>query len=135
MSFPSQAQYEQLIYALPQNHACVVSSSLRLYTTSRGTALVRGSIHFESGLELRVTEILDFVTGRISDYSYTVFRGTERIRWYDPQPHPEQRELESTFPHHYHMPPDIKHNRLPAAGISFAEPNLPKLVEELAHLT
>lgn len=135
MTFPSQAQYEQWIYALPQDHACVVSSSLRLYNTSRGTAIVRGSIHFQSGLELRVTEILDFVAGRISDYSYTVFRGRERIRWYDAQPHPEQPELQSTFPHHYHIPPDIKHHRLPAPGIGFVEPNLPTLVDEIARLT
>ena len=134
MSFPSQAQYEQLIYALSQDHARVVSSSLRLYNTSPGTAILRGSIHFDNGLELRVSEILDFVAGRISDYSYSVFRGKERIRWYDPQPHPEQLELESTFPHHYHMPPEIKHNRLPAPGIRFTDPNLPTLVEEIARL-
>jgi hypothetical protein len=135
MSFPSQAQYEQLIYALPQDHARVVLSSLRLYNTSRGTAIVRGSIHFQNGLELRVTEILDFVAGRISEYSYTVFRGKERIRWYDAQPHPERPELQSTFPHHYHTLPDIKHHRLPAPGIGFAEPNLPTLVDEIAGLT
>ena len=135
MSFPSQAQYEQLIYALSEDHACVVSSSLRLYSISRGTAIVRGSVHFQNGLELRVTEILDFVAGRISDYSYTVFRGRERIRWYDAQPHPEHPELQSTFPHHYHSPPDIKHHRLPAPGIRFDEPNLPTLVDELAGLT
>nr|MBC8450537.1 hypothetical protein [Chloroflexota bacterium] len=30
---------------------------------------------------------------------------------YDPQPHPENPDLASTFPHHHHEPPDIKHNR------------------------
>ena len=135
MSFPSRAEYERLIYGLPQSHPDIVASSLRLYNTSRGTAIVRGSICFRNGLELRVSEILDFVAGRISDYSYTVFRGQERICWYDPQPHPERLELVTTFPHHYHTPPDIKHNRRPAPGMSFAEPNLLALVDEIAHLS
>ena len=34
------------------------------------------------------------------DYHYAVFQGEERIRWYDPQPHPELPELACTFPHH-----------------------------------
>jgi hypothetical protein len=132
MSFLSQAEYEQLVYTLPQSHPEIVSSSLRLYTTSRGTAIVRGTVRFHNGLELHVSEIVDFVAGRISDYSYTVFQGPERIRWYDPQPHPEQLDLASTFPHHLHDLPDIRHNRRPAPGISFTEPNLPALIAEIA---
>jgi hypothetical protein len=135
MSFLSPADYERLVYTLPQDHPEVVSSSLHLYTTSRGTAIVRGSIRFRNGLELRVNEIVDFVAGRISDYSYTVFSGQERVRWYDPQPHPEIPALANTLPHHYHVPPDIKHNRLPAEGISFTEPNLPTLISEIARLS
>ena len=135
MSFPSLAEYEQLVYTLPQSRPEVLSSSLRLFTASRGTAIVRGSIHFHNGLELRVSEIVDLVAGRISDYSYTVFQGQERIRWYDPQPHPEQPELSTAFPHHLHDLPDIRHNRCPAPGISFTEPNLPALITEIAHLT
>jgi len=132
MSFPSKTDYEQLIYTLSQTHPALVSSSLHLYTISQGTAIVKGSIYFKNGLELRVNEIIDFVAGHISDYSYTVFRDKERIRWYDPQPHPELTELASTFPHHYHQPPDIKHNRRPAPGISFGEPNLSALIADIA---
>ena len=66
MSFPSQAYYESLIYTLPQTYPDVLSSSLHLYTTSSGTATVRGSIRLHNGLELRVSEILDFVASRIS---------------------------------------------------------------------
>jgi hypothetical protein len=89
MGFPSQAGYERLVYTLPQDYPDIVSSSLRLHTASRGTTVVWGNIRFRNGLELRVSEIVDFVAGRISDYGYTVFRGEERIRWYDPQPHSE----------------------------------------------
>jgi hypothetical protein len=30
-----------------------------------------------------------------------------------------------------HIPPDIKHNRIPALGLSFTPPNLPFLIEEI----
>lgn len=128
MPLPSRDEYERLIYTLPQRYPEIVSSSLHLYTTSRSTAIVRGSVNFRSGLELRVHEIVDFVAGCISDYSYTVFHGEKRIRWYDPQPHPENPDLAETFPHHLHEPPDIKRNRKPAPGISFTEPNLATLI-------
>ena len=81
------------------------------------------------GLEIRVVEVLDFKNGRIQRYSYTVYRGDEKVRWYDSEPHREP-ELASTFPHHRHEPPDIKHNRKPAPGISFSEPNLPTLIAD-----
>jgi hypothetical protein len=134
MRFPSQSDYELLIYTLAQTYPEVLSSSLRLYTTSRGTALVKGSVHFHNGLELRVSETIDFVAGQISDYGYTVFRGEERVRWYDPQPHADVPELTLTFPHHYHEPPDIKRNRRPAPGIGFQSPNLPTLIADCVAL-
>jgi hypothetical protein len=59
-----------------------------------------GSVYFHNGLELRVFEFLDLADGELLDYSYTVFRGEDRIRWYDPQPHPELPERAATFPHH-----------------------------------
>lgn len=125
MGFPSQSDYELLIYTLPQEHTDVISSSLHLYTTSRGTAVIRGSVRFRNGIELRVSEVIDFVAGRISDYSYIVFRGVERIRWYDPQPHPEILELADTFPHHLHEPPDIKHNQSPLRASVSVRPTFP----------
>ena len=134
MAFLSRAEYEELVYAVVSGHPDVVSSSLHLYTASQGTAIVRGAVRFRNGLELRVSEVVDFVAGRISDYSYTVFKGKERVGWFDPQPHPEVPDLASTFPHHYHEPPDIKHNRQPAPGISFTEPNLPTLLTQVARM-
>jgi hypothetical protein len=130
IGFPSRQDYELLVYTLPQRYPEIVFSSVRLYTTSRGTATVMGSVRFRGGLELRVFEIVDFIAGRISDYSYDVLRGEEPVRWYDPQPHPENLELASTFPHHLHEPPNIKRNRKPAPGISFQSPNLPTLIAD-----
>jgi hypothetical protein len=34
-------------------------------------------------------------------------------------------------PHHKHIPPDIKHHRIPAPGLSFAAPNLVFLIGEV----
>lgn len=126
----SRLEYERLLYTLPQPYAEVKSSSLHFFTTSGSTGLVRGSVWFHNGLELDVQELVDFSDGEILDYSYAVFRGEERIRWYDPQPHPENPELASTYPHHYHEPPDIKRNRRPVPGLSFQGPNLPALIAD-----
>jgi len=130
MTFPSRPEYERLVYGLPDNHPEVASSTLHLYGTSALTAIVEGEVMLRNGLTLRVTEALDFKMGRIRQYSYTVFQGAERICWYDSQPHPEVPDLASTFPHHLHEPPDIKHNRKPAPGISFTAPNLPTLIAD-----
>jgi hypothetical protein len=100
----SRFEYERLLYTLPQSYPEVKSSSLHFFTTSASVGLVRGSVWFHNGLELCVQELVDFSDGEILDYSYAVFRGEERIRWYDPQPHPEVPELASTFPHHLHEP-------------------------------
>lgn len=134
MSPFSRGDYETLLYSLAERYSEVVASTLRLYTNSATTAFVRGSVFFDSGIEVRVFEYLDLTDGELLDYSYTVFRGEERIRWYDPQPHPENPALAETFPHHYHEPPDIKHNRQPAPGIISQAPNLPTLIADCIQL-
>lgn len=134
MGFPSRAAYETIIYRLVEDYPQVRESTLRLYSTSALTAIVEGSIHFHNDVELRVVEVLDFKSSRIQRYSYTVFRHAEKIRWYDPEPHPNVPELASTFPHHLHEPPDIKHNRKPAPGINFASPNLATLIYDCSEL-
>jgi len=60
IGFPSRQDYELLVYTLPQRYPEIVFSSVRLYTTSRGTATVTGSVRFRGGLELRVFEIVEF---------------------------------------------------------------------------
>jgi hypothetical protein len=136
MGFPSRAEYEAMIYNLPERYAGqVVVSTLRLYSTSALTAKLEGSVYFVNGLEMRVREFIDYRLGRILDYSYTVYRDEFKLRWYDPQPHPENQTLAETFPHHYHTEPDIKHNRLPAHGISFDAPNISRLIEDCLALS
>ncbi|MEA3396992.1 MAG: DUF6516 family protein [Chloroflexota bacterium] len=127
----SRPDYEQWLYAIPDTYASVRSSTVRFYTTSATTGVVQGTIFFHSGHELRVTELVDFAVGDILDYGYEVWQGGEKLYWYDPQPHPDDPTLASTYPHHKHIPPDIKHNRVPAPDLSFTQPNLPLLIEEI----
>jgi hypothetical protein len=105
-----------------------------LYTDSVTTGVVEGRIEFDKDLTLSVFERLDFARGRILFYSYEIYRGGELVQWYDPQPHPDVPELARTHPHHKHGPPDIKHHRVPAPGISFSEPNLPTILAEVSSL-
>jgi len=88
---------------------------------------------FTGDIRLEVAEIVDFDSGylEIVQYGYTAYRGDKQIYWYDPQPHPNDPTLASSHPHHKHIPPDIKHHRIPAPDLSFTHPNLPFLVEEI----
>ena len=65
-------------------------------------------------------------------YSYYWLRPDETviIGW-DNAPH---HESAITFPHHKHVPPDIKRHRIPAPDLSFTPPNLPKLIYEIENL-
>ena len=67
----------------------------------------------------------------IEGYSYEVWQGSEKLYWYDSQPHPGDPSLAATDPHHKHIPPDIKNHRLPAPDLSFTWPNLPFLIREI----
>lgn len=98
MPFPSRSEYERLVYGLIDFFPDVVVSSLRLYSTSALTAIVEGEITLRNGLLLRVLEVLDFKAGRIRNYSYAVYRNNLKIRWYDPQPHPENPPWQLPFP-------------------------------------
>ncbi len=131
----SRAEYERFLYALPEQYPDILRSTLQLYTNSAKTAFVRGTVYFKNSLELRVFEYVDLTDGEIFEYSYAVYQNSVKIRWYDPQPHPENPALAANFPHHYHEEPEIKHNRKPALNISFHAPNLPALIQDCLALT
>lgn len=134
MPFPTRTEYEALVYNLPAMYSEIESSTLRLYSTSALTAFLEGELHFKNGLTLRVAEVIDYKNQRLQKYGYTILRGQEKLRWYDPQSHPENPALVETFPHHFHEPPDIKHNRRPAEHIRFDSPNLSNLIQACIEL-
>ncbi len=114
--------------------AGVLIGSHTMIVTAKRTHLaeVEGSILFDSGVILEVREHLNFLfSAFIYKYGYLVKKGADIFYWYDSQPHPNDPELQSTPPHHKHIPPDIKHHRIPAPGLSFEEPNLTFLIREI----
>lgn len=116
------------------NRPCVKHSTLSVWSDSPYTGVAEGDVFFTNGLRLRVREELDFIEGIITSYGYEVHHGKNRIYWYDDFPHPKDPDLASTYPHHKHIPPNIKHNRIPAPGISFNRCNLPLIFQEIEEL-
>lgn len=140
--FSSLAEYEQFVYTLQQRFPSILRSTPvcvprtgRLVVIRRGRqfAELSGDLIFAGGYRLDIYERLAWDDGPLSleGYSYEAWRGSERLYWYDSQPHPHDPTLASTDPHHKHIPPDIKHHRIPAPELSFATPNLPFLIREM----
>lgn len=148
-----RTQYEQLVYTLPARYPSIRLSTLVLAPPGLDTARLTGLVAFNDDCVLCVYELLNFQQGIIEAYRYEVSRchppfietplpeaaeycradypGKEKLYWYDSWPHPNDPSLASTYPHHKHVPPDIKHHRVPAPDLSFTRPNLPFLIEEI----
>lgn len=112
----------------------VERSTVTAWSDSPYTGIVEGEVFFSNGIRLRLREELDFDANLITAYGYEMYRHEERLYWYDDFPHPNDPTLASTFPHHKHVPPDIKRNRVPAPAISFTRPNLSVLIREAEEL-
>lgn len=133
--FQSLRDYEFFIYTLPQ-HASIIRSTLTVKQKGRLFAELDGELTFVAHYRLTVYELLTLTTTvlSINAYSYEAWQGSEKLYWYDSQPHPHIPALASTDPHHKHVPPNIKRNRIPAPGLNFAKPNLPFLIQEIEAL-
>lgn len=128
--------YELFLYTLSEHFSSIQRSTLTFVRRGISLARVSGELIFDQGLRLVVLERLTFdrLPAVIDGYGYEVWKGEKKVYWYDPQPHPNDPSLQSTHPHHKHVPPDIKHNRIPAPGLSFTQPNLPDLIREIEGL-
>lgn len=125
--------YSQYV-ARQVERATVERSTVTVWSASPYTGVAEGEVFFVGGFHLRMREELDFDEGLITAYGYEVYRGTEKLHWYDDFPHPSDPKLAATFPHHKHVPPNIKRHRIPAPGISFTKPNLAQIVREIDEL-
>lgn len=125
--------YELFLYSITEQFPVVQRATVTF--VRRGTSLARvvGELYFDQGFRVVVRErILSHRLPAIIDwYGYEVWRGEEKLFWYDPQPHPHDPDLQDTHPHHKHVPPNIKHNRIPAPEMYFDRPNLPKIIREV----
>jgi hypothetical protein len=128
----SLADYSRFAQLLDRRD--IEHSTVTMWSDSPYTGIAEGDVFFTHGLRLRMREELDFDAGRITSYGYEIYRGEECLYWYDDFPHANDRTLASTFPHHKHVPPDIKRHRVPAPEISFTRPNLPVFLREIEEL-
>ena len=132
--FPTFEEYCRLIASLPDQFPSIESSTLIGYTIGPFVAEVEGQLIFESDYTLEVWELLDLSARAIRSYSYELNSAGERVWWYDPTEHPSDLTLRSSYPHHKHVHPDIKHHRISAPSLSFTQPNLPFLIQEIEQL-
>lgn len=112
----------------------VERSTITVWSAGPYTGVAEGEAFFIAGYRLRMREEIDFADRLITAYGYEVYRGNKKLYWYDDFPHPHDPTLAATYPHHKHVPPDIKHNRIPAPGMSFMHPNLDLIVAEILSL-
>ena len=129
----SLAEYSRFVAEL-WNRPTVTRSTVIVWSDSPFSGVAEGEVFFSNGIRLRMREELDFDAALIAAYGYEVYRGAERLFWYDDFPHPGDASLASTFPHHKHVPPNLRHHRVPAPNMSFNRPNLAGLVAEIEAL-
>ena len=134
--FQSLRNYEEFVYTLNQQFPSIQRSTLVVARRGKRIATLQGELTFLHGYRIVLKERLSFDEGAVvhEDYAYELWYRQEKICWYDAQPHPSDPTLASTHPHHKHIPPDIKHHRVPAANMSFTQPNLPALIREIEKL-
>lgn len=127
----SVESYENFVYSLQQTFPQIKVSTLVVKRSGRLFAELSGQIVFDNNLRIFVRERLDFKNHVIKGYGYEVWRGGEKLYWYDSQEHPNDPHLASTHPHHKHVHPQIKHHRIPAPELSFHHPNLAFIIAEV----
>lgn len=134
--FQSLREYELFVYSLGEQFPRIVRSTLVIAQRGRLFAELTGEVGLRGGYRLVAYERLTWDTGTlvIEGYSYEVWQGSDKLYWYDSQPHPDDPALAGTDPHHKHIPPDVKHHRVPAPELSFTPPNLPFMIQEIETL-
>ncbi|NUM78949.1 hypothetical protein HUU40_31720 [candidate division KSB1 bacterium] len=134
--FRTLEDYELYLYTLAESFPSVRHSTITLIRQGSTLARVAGELHFDNDIRLVFRErvVSQRLPIAVDWYGYEVWRGEQKLYWYDSQPHPNDPSLQSTHPHHKHIPPDIKHHRIPAPAMSFTQPNLPALIKEIETL-
>ena len=128
--------YELFLYTLAEQFPSIQSSTVVFIRRGATLGRVSGELYFERNIRRVIRErVLYHRLPLVLDwYGYEVWQGVEKLYWYDSQSHSNDPDLASTHPHHKHVPPNIKHNRIPAPNVSFTRPNLPVLIQEIEEL-
>ncbi len=132
-SLRTPEDYELFLYTLTEQFPSVQRSTAVLVRRGSTLARVSGELYFANGFRLELRERLDcnHCPAVIDWYGYEIWRNNDKLCWYDSQPHPNDPTLAETHPHHKHVPPNIKRNRIPAPNMRFDQPNLPALIQEI----
>jgi hypothetical protein len=152
----SPGDYETFVYTLTERFPSIRRSTLVYILSGEFYGRVEGLLLFDQDLVLCVQEYLNFELGIIEGYGYEVstpqvspddpefpsageycpasYPHKNKLYWYDSFPHANDPSLAATDPHHKHIPPDIKHHRVPAPNLSFTRPNLPYLIREIEQI-
>jgi len=125
--------YELFLYTLTENFSSVRQSTITFVRRGASLARVAGELFFDLEIRLVVRERILFhrLPAIIDWYGYEVWQSNKKLYWYDSQPHPDDSGLQSSHPHHKHIPPDMKHHRIPAPELSFGRPNITILIQEI----
>jgi len=125
--------YELFLYTLAEQFPSIRRSTVTFVRLGATLARVAGELYFDQGVRAVVRERVLYhrLPAVIDWYGYEVWQGEKKLYWYDSQPHPNDPALQSSHPHHKHVPPDVKHNRIPAPEMSFTRPNLPVLIRDI----
>ena len=129
----SPEDYELFLYTLAERFRSIRQSTVVLARRGATLGRVSGELLFDHGYRITVRErlLFDRLPATIDWYGYELWRGDEKVCWYDPQPHPDDPALQSSHPHHKHVPPDMKHHRIPAPQMSFTRENISTLIAEI----
>ena len=71
------------------SHSDVERSTVVVWSNSPYTGTAEGEVWFKGNVRLRMREELDFDSELITSYGYEVYRGGEKLYWYDDFPHPQ----------------------------------------------
>jgi hypothetical protein len=128
--------YELFLYTLKETFPSIKHSTVVLIRRGVTLAKSTGEIHFARKFRLVIRErlLFDRQPGIIDWYGYEIWKDDSKLSWYDSQPHPNDSDLESSHPHHKHVPPNPNRNRIPALQMSFTKPNIPKVIREIEEL-
>lgn len=128
--------YELFLYTLADGYPSIRRSTVAFVRRGASLARVAGELYFDGDIRLVIREriVYNRLPAVLDWYGYEIWQGEEKLFWYDSQPHPDDPTLQDSHPHHKHIPPDIKHHRIPAPEMSFTRPNLPTLIREIEKL-
>lgn len=134
--FRTPEDYELFLYTLVERFTEINRSTLVFVRIGATIARISGELFLKNNIRIVIRERVLFnrLPLAIDGYGYEIWRGDEKLYWYDSQPHPDEPALQATHPHHKHVPPDMRHNRIPAPKMRFDQPNIPWLIDEAGKL-